>query len=133
MRVLIDSSIWIAIEKQEITRQRLLETIGTADIYTNPTILSELKTGIELAPNAVIRQARQQALDAVERFQVVNHDRSVAMQFGVINGFLRLAGKTRNRLQDLWIAASALEHDLTLVTRNGHDFADIPNLKLIVV
>ena len=32
---------------------------------------------------------------------------------------------------DLWIAATALRHDLTLVTHNRRDFADIPDLTVI--
>jgi predicted nucleic acid-binding protein len=133
MRVLIDTSIWVAIEKGEFSRSAVLDAIGNSDIYTNPNILGELKTGVELAPTSIVRRTRQQALDAVERFEMLTHDRSTAMQFGHLNAFVRQAGKTRNRMQDLWIAASALEHDLTLVTRNGRDFADIPNLKLAVV
>ncbi|MCL4458714.1 MAG: type II toxin-antitoxin system VapC family toxin [Chloroflexi bacterium] len=34
------------------------------------------------------------------------------------------------RAFDLLIAATALEHDLTLVTHNFDDYSDIPNLKL---
>lgn len=33
--------------------------------------------------------------------------------------------------QDAWIAATALRHDLPLVTHNSKDFLDIPNLRLI--
>ncbi len=33
--------------------------------------------------------------------------------------------------QDAWIAATALRHDLPLVTHNNKDFLDIPNLRLI--
>ncbi|HMP71844.1 MAG TPA: type II toxin-antitoxin system VapC family toxin [Kiritimatiellia bacterium] len=39
--------------------------------------------------------------------------------------------KTSGRVigpNDLWIAASALEHNLPLVTRNGRDFDGIPDL-----
>jgi predicted nucleic acid-binding protein len=38
--------------------------------------------------------------------------------------------RVRARALDLIIAATALEHDLTLVTRNPDDFNDIPGLKL---
>ena len=49
--------------------------------------------------------------------------------------FARLRGDLRRRGQlipdpDLLIAATALEHDLTLLTRNLKDFARIPELKL---
>jgi predicted nucleic acid-binding protein len=37
----------------------------------------------------------------------------------------------RQRALDLIIAATALEHDLTLVTRNREDFQDIPGLQTL--
>jgi tRNA(fMet)-specific endonuclease VapC len=49
--------------------------------------------------------------------------------------FARIRGELRRRGQlipdpDILIAATALEHDLTLLTRNLKDFARIPELKL---
>lgn len=38
--------------------------------------------------------------------------------------------RVNSRALDLIIAATALEHDLTLVTRNHEDYKDIPGLKL---
>ena len=44
---------------------------------------------------------------------------------------LRLQGKRVNqRALDLIVAATALEHDLTLVPRNVADYRDIPGLNL---
>jgi len=43
---------------------------------------------------------------------------------------LRRQGKrVNNRALDLLIAATAIEHDLTLVTRNLQDYGDIPGLE----
>lgn len=48
-----------------------------------------------------------------------------------IRSTLRRQGKrVRPRSLDLLIAATAIEHDLTLVTRNQADYADIPGLLL---
>ena len=44
--------------------------------------------------------------------------------------FLDLGQRPTRRGFDLVIAATALEHDLTLATRNVRDYADIPDLKL---
>ena len=41
-----------------------------------------------------------------------------------------VCGFSRRRILDRLIAATAIVHDLTLITINGADFADIPNLKL---
>lgn len=37
------------------------------------------------------------------------------------------------RIQDLWLAAQAVQRDFTLLTANGKDFQDVPDLKLLVV
>src|SRR5262245_64570163 len=46
---------------------------------------------------------------------------------------LRREGKSVcSRAFDLIIAATALDHDLTLVTRNSADYRDVPDLRLYV-
>jgi tRNA(fMet)-specific endonuclease VapC len=60
---------------------------------------------------------------------VLGITRSVARQFAILRGDLRakvqLIGQT-----DLLIAATAIQHNLTLVTRNIKDYQRIPNLKM---
>ncbi len=50
-------------------------------------------------------------------------------RFGVIRGELQRRGEAIGD-PDLLIAATALDHDLTLLTRNRKHFTRIPNLKL---
>jgi len=37
------------------------------------------------------------------------------------------------RVQDLWLAAQAVQQQFTLLTANAKDFQDIPNLKFVAV
>ena len=46
---------------------------------------------------------------------------AIARRSGALRGQLRARGQTRTQA-DMLIAATALEHDLTLVTRNVRDF-----------
>jgi predicted nucleic acid-binding protein len=56
---------------------------------------------------------------------------AVAERCARLRESLRRQGRRVNsRAMDLIIAATALEHDLTLVTRNVADYQDIPGLKL---
>lgn len=53
----------------------------------------------------------------------------VCLRFAEIRARLRRSGVSVGDF-DLFIAATALEHDLTLVTRNTRDFEQIPELRL---
>ena len=46
-------------------------------------------------------------------------------------GILEAVGFTKSKINDRMIAATALAHDLKLVTMNGRDFRDVPDLKLL--
>lgn len=141
--LLVDTRVWVALEKAEISKQTFIAAVESADsntevgagagiaIYTSPVVLAELKLGVELAPNSIVRQARQAALDRVLRYPLLNITRAVAMDMGVLTAYLASLGKKRQRTQDLWLAASARTHGATLLTLNARDFADIPQLQLI--
>ncbi len=60
---------------------------------------------------------------------VLSITRSVAKRYACMHGALARKGQLIDQ-PDLFIAATAIEHHLTLVTRNLKDFARIPDLKL---
>jgi len=60
---------------------------------------------------------------------VLGITRSVAKQYALLRGDLARKGQLIDQ-PDLFIAATAISHDLTLVTRNLRDFDRIPDLKL---
>jgi predicted nucleic acid-binding protein len=54
--------------------------------------------------------------------------------FGILASKLKKAGRDADfRINDLWIAAQAIQRDFSLLTSNSKDFADIPGLKMIAV
>lgn len=65
----------------------------------------------------------------LEGVAVVNIGRLVARRFALIRGELRAKGQMIPQ-PDLFIAATALAHDLTLVTRNLEHFRRISGLEL---
>lgn len=73
------------------------------------------------------RRARLEAW--LETVKLLPFDRAVVARYGELVAEI---GFARSRLLDRLIAATALVHDLTLVTANGPDFSDIPGLKLEV-
>ena len=137
--LLVDTCVWVALEKAEISKKTFIAAVESVDvgasssiaIYTSPVVLAELKLGVELAPNSIVRQARQAALDRVLRYPLLNITQAVAMDVGVLTAYLASLGKKRQRTQDLWLAATTRTHGATLLTLNARDFADIPQLQLI--
>lgn len=62
--------------------------------------------------------------------RVLEATTEVAERYGQVQAELLDAGRPAPGM-DLMIAATALVHDLTLVTHNTQDFADIPGLRLV--
>ncbi len=63
----------------------------------------------------------------VDRFDLLDVDREVAWRYGRLYRFLRDNGMLIGT-NDLWIAATALVHDLPMVTRNADEFRRVPDL-----
>ncbi len=75
-----------------------------------------------------VQKWRKSSLDAVPIFPLTL---AVARRCAGLRERLRAQSKTlKPRALDLIIAATALEHDLTLVTRNRRDYNDISGLRL---
>jgi predicted nucleic acid-binding protein len=61
---------------------------------------------------------------------IVPYDLDLCRQFGQIKAEMLKVGR-QVPSNDLWIAACALRHSISLVTHNAKDFAGIPGLKII--
>lgn len=88
------------------------------------------------AYEGVLREERDSATGRrlrhrIAEFRIVELSPSVARRCAAMRLALRRAGKRPDRRSmDLIIAATAIEHDLTLVTRNTGDYSDIPGIAL---
>lgn len=100
----------------------------TDDLAISLMTLVELKGGLGRKP-ALAASRRQGLLDLLTSVAVIGFDRAIVDAYGNIVDVL---GFSRRSILDRLIAATALVHDLTLVTINGPDFRDIPGLKLEV-
>ena len=80
---------------------------------------------------------KQRAAAALRRMRRKPHLRitvETGEVFGVLASKLKKAGRDADfRINDLWIAAQAIQRDFSLLTSNAKDFADIPKLKLIAL
>lgn len=65
---------------------------------------------------------------------VLGIDQAVAERAATIRADLRRRGRPgADRAMDILIAATAIEHDLSLVTRNTRDYHDVPDLRRLAV
>lgn len=97
-------------------------------LFITSVSFGELRKGIIMLPQGK-RRAELEAwietdLSILFSGRVLSVTRSVAERWGVLEGQRQLAGKPLN-VPDGMIAATALEHGLTLVTRNVKDFEQL--------
>ncbi len=105
MNALIDTSILIGSGPLELSA-------AVAGWAVSVVSVGELEAGVLLAADAATRAARLRRLAAVlAEAPALSVDRNVAAHYGELR-----AATARLPVNDLWIAATALAHDLTLVT-----------------
>jgi len=108
---------------------QLLDRLAQDGIAISIITYMEAYQGVERSPHPEEAQNKLSAL--LNSLPVVSLSPAVAQRCARLRETLRKQGKRVNaRSLDLIIAATALEYNLTLVTRNTEDYADVPGLKL---
>ncbi len=134
MGYLIDTSVWIEIERGRLPVQDIVVITGNAPVYISPVTIAELKYGAERASNPDIRARRLAGVEKILAKPVLPIDGHTGILFGDLSAQLSVQGRGREfRLQDLWLASQAIQHGLTLMSHNEKDFRDIPGLRLHVL
>ena len=97
-------------------------------LYLSAVSIGELRRGFVILPASRRRTELEQWFenDLVPRFRgrILPVTHSIADRWGVLDGECQLRGTPLNTAGGM-IAATALEHDLTIVTRNVKDFAGL--------
>lgn len=132
MGFLIDTCVWIDVERGLLGPADVEALTYGEHIFISPVTLAELRFGAEIAPDAGTRQRRLAALRRLERKPLLPIDGTTGGIFGSLAAQIKAAGRQHGyRVQDLWLASQALQHACRLLTRNRHDFDDIPGLSLV--
>lgn len=93
------------------------------DIVVDPIILGEIRFGIHLLPAGNRRRRLEHWFaDGVERVRCLPFQAETGLRWARLLADLRTAGQSIP-IKDSLIAATALTHDMTVVTRNVRDFA----------
>ena len=97
-------------------------------LFLSVVSMGELRKGVTILPPSARRSELENSIAA--QVPIWFHGRilpvteAIAERWGELDGKRQLAGRPLNA-PDGMIAATALEHDLTLVTRNVKDFTDL--------
>lgn len=134
MGYLIDTCIWIDIERGLLAPADIAQITGKDDIFLSPITIAELQYGVEMAVDPGIRQSRQKSVDLIKKKPLLRIDEETGAIYGRLAAELRKADKSSDyRIMDLWIASQAIQYNLILLTHNKKDFQDIPGLSIISI
>jgi predicted nucleic acid-binding protein len=102
--------------------------------YISVVTVAELMSGVQAATDPGLRRSRRGLLASVQRlFDPLPVDIDVVSAFDEVDAAVRATGRSpRPRRMDLLIAATALAHELHLVTHNAGDFVGLDGLIRVI-
>lgn len=123
-RLLLDSSAYIAFKKRH---PAVMEIVSQAElIFISPIVLGELRAGFLQGTKRDRNERELQLFLHAPRIRVLALDEETSDRYAVIRVTLKKAG-TPVAVNDLWIAASAMQHGLPVLT-SDRDFQKIPQI-----
>jgi toxin FitB len=105
-----------------------LETADESLLYLSVLTLGEIRKGLAFLPQSRRRTLLESWLDAElqARFaaRILSIDAAVADRWGMLTAAAKKKGRGLSTIDGL-LAATAIQHNLTIVSRNDSDFAGI--------
>jgi predicted nucleic acid-binding protein len=130
--MIFDTSIWVGLASGQIAGQAVLQAAGDEPVYISAISLGELSFGVESCTDPATRMLRTRSLRSFEQRPVLDVSAGTASAFGILAAFMKHSGRSpRTRVNDLWIAAQAIENDYALLTENRKDFDGLPGLRVV--
>jgi tRNA(fMet)-specific endonuclease VapC len=123
----IDTSAVVSLFRGQ---KEALERLNKAqEVWMSVTVLGELYCGLRKCNNP--EKERLRIGDLRERCLIVGVDEGTAIRYAEVYSNLEKAG-TMVPINDIWIAAFAMRHEMPLLARDDH-FGRIDGLDLIVL
>jgi hypothetical protein len=123
MRYLVDANVLSEITKPS-PNDRVVDWLRSneREVAVDPIVLGEIRYGIHLLPTGNRRRRLEEWFDeGVAVIVCLSWDASTGLLWAKLLADLRAAGRAMP-IKDSMIAATALIHGLTVVTRNISDF-----------
>ena len=117
MRLLLDTSAYSRFMRGDQDAKHRLQRAH--EIYLTPIVLGELKAGFQRGRKEQANEEQLRQFLRSPRLHVVSLDQETAECYAVIVNTLRTAG-TPIPTNDVWIAASAMQYGLAILTADDH-------------
>jgi predicted nucleic acid-binding protein len=123
-RIMLDTSAYTAflMGNSEIK----LSIQQAEEVFLNPIILGELMAGFLMGKKEKRNRAILQDFLSSPRVRIAEIDEETSERYAVIVGYLRIRG-TPIPTNDIWIAASAMQQGLKVVTTDKH-YLEVPQI-----
>jgi len=129
----IDRNTQVGLASGQMPSQAVLRAAGDEQVYISAISLGELSFGVESCRDPATRMLRTRYFRSLQQRPVLDVSSLTASAFGILAAFLKQSGRSpRTRVNDLWIAAQAMENDYSLLTANFKDFEGLPGLRVSV-
>lgn len=116
-RLLIDTSAYSGFKRGV---GAIVEAMRDADrLFMSGIVLGELRAGFAAGDRQARNEAELRAFTILPRVEMVGVDEGTSVYYAAIYASLRRAG-TPVPSNDLWIAATAMQHGLIVLTRDAH-------------
>jgi predicted nucleic acid-binding protein len=123
-QILLDTSAYSALFRKHPATVQLVESAES--LYLSPIVLGELKAGFLLGKRGEENERTLREFLQSPRVRVLTIDDETADRWAIIAAFLKKSG-TPVASNDIWIAASAMQHGLPILT-SDRDFQKIPQV-----
>jgi predicted nucleic acid-binding protein len=123
-RILIDTSAYSVFLRGDSEMKRSVQQAD--EILLNPVVLGELLAGFMMGKNEKKNRAILQDFLSSPRVKIIEIDEETSERYATIVNYLRTKGAPLPT-NDLWIAASAMQHGLKILTMDKH-YIEIPQI-----
>ena len=130
--MIFDTSIWVGLASGQVEGEAIVSAAGEESVYISAISLGELSFGVESCADPATRVKRMRYLRSLEQRPVLDVTAQTATAFGILAASMKQSGRSpRTRVNDLWLAAQAIENDYTLLTAKRKDFEGLPGLRVV--
>jgi predicted nucleic acid-binding protein len=122
-RFLVDANV-LSEATKPAPDERVVDWLGQnePEVAVDPIILGEIRFGVLLLPRGRRRSRLERWFeDGVQRMQCIPWEAATGLRWAQLLATLRAEGRAMP-IKDSYIAATALAHDLAVVTLNRRDF-----------